>query len=336
MIDDPHAVSGTRGLVAPELAHGVDQFPPIALTAEKLPAIRAAGVAFARPPLSPEQQAVTCEDRLIPGPPGAPEIGVLVYTPPDARAGLRPAYLHMHGGGYVLGSAEMSDPGNRALAAALGCVIVSVDYRLAPETRWPGGLEDCYAALRWLHRNAAALGVDPGRIAVGGESAGGGMAAALAILARDRGEIPTCFQYLNAPMLDDRTGSASDPHPFAGEFIWTPASNRFAWGALLGQEAGGADVPEAAVPARVRDLTGLPPAYITIGALDLFVEEDLEYARRLIRAGVPTEFHLLPGAYHGFQIAGLDTPHARQATALARAAFARAFAAAAAVVTEPA
>jgi acetyl esterase/lipase len=135
---------------------------------------------------------------------------------------------------------------------------VSVDYRLAPETRFPGALEDCYAALVWLHAQAEQLGVDRARIAIGGESAGGGHAAALSILMRTRGEVPICFQLLDSPMLDDRTGSSRDPHPYCGEFVWTPASSRFGWHSLLGVEPGGPNVPTEAVPARAKDLSGLP------------------------------------------------------------------------------
>jgi triacylglycerol lipase len=223
-----------------------------------------------------------------------------------------------------MGAPELNDIYNRSFASEQSCVVVSVDYRLAPETRHPGALEDCYAALEWVYRRAAELGVDRTRIAIGGESAGGGLAAALAILARDRGEVPVCFQLLDAPMLDDRTGSASEAHPFCGKFVWTPASNRFGWRALLGVEPGGADVPAGAVPARTLDLSGLPATCITVGSLDLFLEEILEYTRRLSRAGVVTELHVIPGAYHGFPMAGASAPQVRQwlqlrADALARA-----------------
>ncbi|MCW3838195.1 alpha/beta hydrolase [Sphingomonas canadensis] len=326
MTPDPHAVRGTRPMVAPEVAPGLELFPTRDIDADMLAAIRAAGPLFPPPPLSAEEAAVRREERFVPGPAGGPGVRVLFYTPPGTAAAPRPAYLHMHGGGYILGNADFSDKSNRAFAAALDAVVVSVDYRLAPETRWPGPVEDCHAALVWLHGDADALGVDRARIAIGGESAGGGLAAMLALMARDRGQVPVCFQYLDSPMLDDRTGSASDPHPYAGEFIWTAASNRFGWSALLGCAAGSDAVPAGAVPARVANLASLPPAYIAVGALDLFVEEDIEYARRLIRAGVPAELHVTPGIYHGFTVAGPDTPQARRHIASARAAFARAFA----------
>jgi triacylglycerol lipase len=231
--------------------------------------------------------------------------------------------LHIHGGGYVLGIPEANDAANRATALALGIVVVSVDYRLAPETVWPGALEDCYAALVWMHESAAELGIDPTRIAIAGESAGGGHAAALALHARDRGGPAICFQLLDAPMLDDRTGTTNDPHPHVGHFVWTPEKNRFGWRALLGVEPGGPEVPAAAVPARAADLSGLPPTFISVGALDLFLEEDMDFVRRLTRAGVPAELHVIPGAYHGFGMAQ-GSPQVVQTAELRNRALARA------------
>jgi triacylglycerol lipase len=324
------APRSARRRVAPELLPVLDFLPSIEFNEQTLGPIRA-GMAMEprkRPPLCAEQQAVTCEQRFIPGPPGAPEVRVLVYTPPGKNAATtRAAYLHMHGGGYVIGNPEISDGSNRSIAADLDCVVVSVDYRLAPETRFPGALEDCYAALTWLDAQAGQLGVDRSRIAIGGESAGGGHAAALAILARRRGgAAPICFQLLDSPMLDDRTGSASDPHPYCGEFVWTAASNRFGWQSLLGVAPGTAAVPADASPARVADLTGLPPAFMVIGGLDLFLEENLEYARRLARAGVPTELHVIAGAFHGFAVAGGPAPQVQACMRLRRDALARALA----------
>jgi acetyl esterase/lipase len=321
--------SRTRDLVAPELLPLLDVLPAFDFNEQVLQATRA-GIGIEpqnRPPLSLEQQAVACEQRLVPGPPGAPEVRVLVYTPSRHEAVTpRPAYLHMHGGGFVLGNPEINDESNRSLVAELDCVVVSVDYRLAPETRFPGALEDCYASLVWLYAEAERLGIDRSRIAIGGESAGGGHAAALALLARKRGDIQICLQLLDSPMLDDRTGSSSEPHPHCGEFVWTPNSNRFGWGSLLGVEPGGPEIPVEAVPARAADLTGLPPAFITVGALDLFLEEDMEYARRLIRAGVPTELHVIPGAFHGFAVAGGQAPQVQACMRLRRDALGRALA----------
>ena len=321
--------NGSRRLVAPELLPMLELLPSFDFNEETLRAVRA-GAAISpmkRPPLSAEQEAVACEQRFIAGPPGAPDVRVLVYTPPGKKPQTgRPGILHVHGGGYILGNPELNDGSNRSIATEQDCVIVSVDYRLAPETRFPGALEDCYAGLTWLHAQAEQLGVDSSRIAIAGESAGGGHAAALAILARDRGgpAARVCFQLLDSPMLDDRTGSGSDPHSYCGEFVWTAASNRFGWQALLGIEPGTRAVPPEAVPARVEDLTGLPPIFITVGALDLFLEENLEYARRLIRAGVPTELHVVPGAFHGFAMAG-QSPQVQAYLRLRRDALTRAF-----------
>jgi triacylglycerol lipase len=189
------------------------------------------------------------------------------------------------------------------MVAELGCVAVSVDYRLAPETPFRGGIEDCYAALGWVCKNSAELGVDPRRVGVMGESAGGGLAAALALLARDRGEFPVAFQHLIYPMLDDRTCVRPDPNPYTGEFLWTAVNNRFGWSSLLGAVVPGSDnVSAYAAAARAKDLTRLPPAFISTGALDLFLEEDLDYAQRLIRSGVPVELHVYPGAFHAFDL----------------------------------
>jgi acetyl esterase/lipase len=285
-------------LVDPELARILAQLPSFDMNAATLAAVRAMEL-----PMDAVVAAdVRCVERELPGPSGAPAVRVLIYTPP-AAARPAPAVLHIHGGGYVIGRPEMSDARNRLLARDVGGVVMSADYRLAPETPFPGGIEDCYAALLWMHRHADELGVDSQRIAISGESAGGGLAASLALLARDRGEVPVCFQQLIFPMIDDRTGSVGAVHPFAGEFLWTAASNRYGWQSLLNEPPGGDDVSPYAAAARAPDLAGLPPAFIAVGALDLFVEEDIEYARRLIRAGVPTELHVYPGAFHGYLLA---------------------------------
>lgn len=291
----------TRHLVDPEIAPLIDQFPALIFSPEALPGIRAGiGEMLAQmASLAPPFPTVEVSERRVPGPAGAPDVRVLIYQPKDA-ARPAPGMLWVHGGGYVIGSADMDDVKCKAMVAELGCAIVSVDYRLAPETPHPGPVEDCYAALKWLHANAAELGVDPGRLAIGGESAGGGLAAGLGLLTRDRGEVPLCFQLLIYPMIDDRTVTTDHPHPYVGEFIWTTDANRFGWTALLGREPGGDGVSPYAAAARAEDLAGLPPTYLAVGSLDLFLEENLEYARRLVRAGVPTELHLYPGAIHGF------------------------------------
>ena len=249
--------------------------------------------------MAPIPDAVEVSEQEAPGRDGGPPVQVLVFKP-DRSTQAKPAILHIHGGGYVVGSAQLYRPQLASLAAQLGAVIVSVNYRLAPETVFPGAVEDCYAALAWLSDQAEALGVDPDRIVVSGESAGGGLAASLAILARDRGEFRLAGQVLTFPMLDDRTGSSRDLGPLAGEFVWTAASNRMGWEALLGHPPGTDGVSPYAAAARCEDLANLPPAFIAVGALDLFLEENLDYARRLARAGVPIEVKVYPGAVHGF------------------------------------
>ena len=295
----------SRARVAPELAAFLDFLPDLDFS-QGMDAFRAPFADRPRAPLPAGLEIVAREERFIPGAAGAPDVRILLYTPPNtltgASAGPLPAMLHMHGGGYVLGDPEINDASNRALVLEHGCIVVSVDYRLAPETRFPGALEDGYAALIWLRDNASDLGLDVSRIAIGGESAGGGHAAALALYTRDHGGPAICL-LLDAPMLDDRTCAAAEPHPYCGQFGWSPDKNRFGWQALLGVEPGGPGVPENAAPARAKDLTGLPPTFISVGALDLFFEEDLEFTRRLARAGVAVELHVTPGAYHGSGIA---------------------------------
>jgi len=242
--------------------------------------------------------------RTVPGPAGAPDVTLVVLRPRHLEGPL-PCIFHIHGGGYVAGKTDQFVGRLGPLAVELGCVITSVDYRLAPETPFPGPLEDCYAVLAWVVANADELGVDTTRIGVKGESAGGGLAAALALLVRDRREYSFIFQNLIYPMLDDRT-CVGEAHPYAGEFVWRPNDNVFGWRAYLGGEPGSEGVSPYAAPARAESLAGLPPTYIHTGALDLFVDENLEYARRLIRDGVPCELHVYPGGVHGFDAVSLS------------------------------
>jgi len=314
----------TKHLVDPEILPMLDMFPGLDLTRESLPQMRALLKEMNAQMLAevPEFPDIAVSEQHIPGPEGAPDVRVLVYLPKNVSSPV-PALLWIHGGGYVIGDANQADPQIKTIVSTLGCAAVSVDYRLAPETPHPGPVEDCYAALKWLYVSAGDIGVDAKRMAIGGDSAGGGLAAGLALLTRDRGEVPLVFQLLIYPMLDDRTVTLADPHPFTGEFIWTPDANRFGWSALLGQEPGGPDVSPYAAAARAHQLEGLPAAYICVGTLDLFLEEDMEYARRLMRAGVSTELHVYPGAFHGFPMvvdAKVAQAHTRDyLNALARA-----------------
>ncbi len=288
----------SRHLVDPQLLPLLDTLPPLELSEAMLPAMRAAPSQFTVRPEDVERTEMVV--REVPGPKGAPDVPVIIYRPKGVAAVL-PCIFHIHGGGYVAGSAAGQEAWHRPLAAALNCCIVSVDYRLAPETRFPGAVEDCYAALAWVFRHADELKVDPRRIGAMGESAGGGLAAALALLARDRGEYALAFQHLIFPMIDDRTCVDPDPHPYVGEYVWTPKSNQFGWSSLLGAPPGSEGVSPYAAAARAETLAGLPPTYMATGSLDLFLEEDLEYARRLTRAGVPVELHVYPGGVHGYQ-----------------------------------
>lgn len=248
-------------------------------------------------------------EKLVPGAAGAPKVRVFVFG--NSPGASKPAILHIHGGGFVLGSAAITGDEIEA-AKLLNCAVVSVDYRLAPETKFPGSLEDNYAALRWMNENARQLGIDPNRIAVKGESAGGGHAAMLALTARDRREFTLCKQVLIYPMLDDRTGSTRKVPSSIGHYIWTPQENRFGWTSLLGIPAGSRNVPANSAPARVRNLEGLPPAFIGVGSIDLFAPEDIDYSRRLLETGISTELMVVPGAYHGFDILSPDAPLSRE------------------------
>lgn len=290
----------TRELVDPELLPLVDALPPVALSAELLAPMREA--LNARFDTLPEP-VLPIEWHAAPGRDGARPVDLLLVRPAvDDRA--RPAILFLHGGGMVVGSAHGFRRNAAALAHEHGAVVVSVDYRLAPETPFPGPQEDCYAALAWLTDNAASLGVDPRRIAVMGESAGAGLAAALALMARDRGEYRLCGQVLVTPMLDCRTGGPDSLHdnPATGEFIWTRESNAFGWTALRGEYRANDHRAGWFSPALAADLTGLAPTIIVIGSLDLFLDESLAYIARLSAAHVPTELHVYPGAVHGFTL----------------------------------
>jgi len=214
------------------------------------------------------------------------------------------AVVYLHGGGMVLGSIDLYDKASAGYAAESGVPLLAVGYRLAPEFPHPAPAEDCFAALGWLHEHASGLGIDGARIAVMGDSAGGGLAAATAILARDRG-VPLARQILVYPMLDDRNVV---PDPALLPFVtWTYDSNLTGWGALLGELRGSGDVPAVAAPARLTDFSGLAPAYIEVGELDIFRAEDVEYARCLAAAGVSAELHVHPGLPHGFDAVGAQT-----------------------------
>lgn len=309
--------------VDPELrpfARSMQRLFAAPLTRESLIAIRKSGG-----PGRPALAAPRVDEHKVPGAPGAPDVTIYVIN--AAEAASRPAILHVHGGGFVGGSARSAIRDNQELALAHDAVVVSVEYRLAPETPLPGPLDDCYAGLVWLHRNARALGVDSRRIAVKGVSAGGGLAAMLALAARDRGEVPLCGQILLYPMLDDRTGSTRKAST-AIPYLWTPQANVFGWTSLLGVPAGSANVPPGAVPARVANLAGLPQTFIGVGSIDLFADEDVAYAERMRSAGVPTELLVLPGGFHAFDAVAPQASLSKSLTTAWNEALARFFRAA--------
>jgi acetyl esterase/lipase len=240
---------------------------------------------------------ITIEDRQVPGLEGAPPVPVRVYSPArDAPAGGRPALLDIHGGGFCSGSIDMEHGFAAQVARELGATCVTVEYRLAPEHPFPAGVEDCYAALRWMHDEAATLGLDPLRIAVGGQSAGGGLTAATVLLARDRGGPPVCFQFLGIPELDHRLETAS-MRAFIDTPIWHRPNAEISWRNYLGDDVD--EVSCYASPAMATDLRSLPPAYITTMEYDPLRDEGIVYALRLMEAGVSVELHSFPGTFHG-------------------------------------
>ncbi len=287
----------------PELAAALAAFPEeflldlrdVTLARQRMAILRRA-LADLMPPL-PEDVAIT--DAFAPNAFDGSTVRVRLYRPAE-HTGALPALLWIHGGGYVLGNPEMNDLQCAEYARSIPALVASVDYRLAPEHPYPAPLEDCYAALRWVYERAEQLGIDRERIAIAGASAGGGLAAALALLARDRGEVPVRFQLLIYPMLDDRNETPSSYEVTDRRLIWTREWNLVGWRAYLGGEPGAPNVPAYAAPARAEDLRGLPPAYVLVGTADLFRDEDIQYAQRLMQAGVPTELHVFAGAFHGF------------------------------------
>lgn len=283
----------TRHLVDPELLPLLDLLPPTDLAAMDLNELRETSNAryafLGAPPLAPVVHTI--------GGPGGP-LDIYLYDRAPGTPG-RAALLHIHGGGMIMGSASVMQAGPAAMAQALGIPVASVEYRLAPEHPFPAPQEDCLAALKWL---AGLPEVDPERVGITGESAGGGLAASVALMARDLGGPQLAAQFLTYPMLDHRTGGDNCPYNNAatGEFVWTRSSNRYGWGALKGSYAPSDHRKGWFSPSLAEDLSGLPPTWIGTGSLDLFYDEDLDYARRLVAAGVPVELHSYPGAIHAF------------------------------------
>jgi acetyl esterase/lipase len=285
----------------PEIAAVLSNVPPDAFdfgswTIDSIPSERAARAAIPVPP--PPPTTTVHRDIVVPGPLGS-TVPLRVYAPP-APAPHRPCIYWIHGGGYFMGSPLTVDVRLNRWVQRLGCTVVAVDYRLAPEHPYPAALDDCDAGLSWTAAHVDELGIDPARIVLAGGSAGGGLAAALALVARDRGGPALCGLVLVYPMLDDRHVTPSSRQPHA--FVWSREANLLGWRAYLGREPGSPDVPAYAAPGRLDDVAGLAPTFIGVGALDLFRDEDIAFASRLLAAGVPTELHVYPGAPHGFDV----------------------------------
>jgi acetyl esterase/lipase len=258
----------------------------------------------------PDNPNVTREDRTVPGPQGDPDITVRIYRPVDAT-GTLPGIYYIHGGGMILGNVAGEDANATLLCDEVGAIVVSVEYRLAPENPHPAPAEDCYAGLVWTAAHTGELGIDPDRLAIYGGSAGGGLVIATALMARDRGGPALSFMMPIYPMIDDRNESPST-HEIVDIGIWDRAGNIEAWAWYLGDKP----ADQYAAPTRAEDLSGLPPAFIDVGTVDMFRDEDIAFAQRLMQAGVPTELHIHPGSYHAAETFAPDTALSRRIWAL--------------------
>ena len=267
----------------------------------------------------PANTAVTTEDRVIPGPEGDPDISVRIFRPVGAE-GTLPGIYFIHGGGMVLGSVDDEAGDASMLCEELQAVVVSVEYRLAPENPYPAPVDDCYAGLAWTAAHADELGIDPERLAVFGKSAGGGLTIATCLKARERKGPKICFQMPIYPMIDDRNLTPSS-REITEVGIWDRAANIEAWGWYLN----GLQADQYAAPARATSLVGLPPAFIDVGEMDLFRDEDIAFVARLLQAGVSTEFHVYAGAYHGSDSVAPDADLTKRMWAARLAALRRAF-----------
>lgn len=287
----------------PEVAAVLEAFPAFTVSAEVVEMLQAA--TRAGPPVSTD--AVERTEHVVDAARG---VIVRVHRPRAAPTTPRPCAFSIHGGGYVFGSRDLDDPQLERWAIGLGLVGVSVEYRLAPQTPYPGALDDCRDAYRWVHDHAVDLGVDPLRIGVAGTSAGGGLAIALTLDACLRRSSVPVFLVLDAPMIDDRQRTPSSRAEDLA--VWNRGSNEYGWRSYLGDRYGADDVPVLAAPARAVDLAGLPPTFIGVGTTDGFHDEDVEFAQRLREAGVPTELRRYEGAPHGFRLIG-DSALSRRA-----------------------
>ena len=315
---DGSAVPAAPPPFDPELAAAltvIAESIPRVFTLEMLPALRGAN-SIMQAPTNEELSlggAFEITERQVPGPAGAPDITLLIGRPSGATTPTAALY-DIHGGGMIVGDNRTGLLPMLEWARELRAAVVSVEYRLAPETPHPGPVEDCYAGLVWTAAHADELGIDPGRIVVAGGSAGGGLAAAVALLARDRGGPALAAQLLLCPMLDDRNDTPSAVQ-MAGLGVWDRASNEVGWTALLGAARGGPDVSPYAAPARATDLSGLPPAFIDVGSAETFRDEAVAYASRIWQAGGVAELHVWPGGFHGFELMAPQAAVSRAAAA---------------------
>jgi acetyl esterase/lipase len=307
----------------PELAPIVAVIPLLDIS--DIPAARA-GMLAMREQLPPfvKPDGITIEKRTVAGSPGDPDIEVTIFRPVE-QADAAPALYWIHGGGFVLGDVDGDLVTPAQVADELGAVVVSVEYRLAPEHPFPAPAEDCYAGLVWMAAHAGELGFDPLKLAVGGLSAGGGLAAAVALIARDRGGPALSFQLLDIPEVDDRLATPS-MKLFTDTPLWNHPNAILSWEAYLGPDHDGDTSPYAA-PARATDLSGLPPAYVVTCEFDPLRDEGIEYAQRLMQAGVATELHHYPGTFHGSSGAGAGTAISSRMVNDRLAALGRAYAA---------
>jgi acetyl esterase/lipase len=291
--------------------------PPALTSAEQIPVLRAwmtQAFAVTDDELT-RNGAYTLEERQVPGPAGAPEITLLIVRPAAADTAT-PVIYHTHGGGMVVGGRRDGVPGMLDLAEPSGAAVVSVEYRLAPEHPHPAPVEDCYAGLKWTAEHAEELGLDADRIVIAGASAGGGLAAATALLARDEGGPALFGQMLICPMLDDRNDTASARQSY-DKGTWSGLGNHVGWTALLGDRKGSADLSPVASASRATDLSGLPPALLDVGSAEVFRSETVEYAERIWQAGGVAELHVWPGGFHGYDMFVPQSP-VSQATVRAR------------------
>jgi acetyl esterase/lipase len=284
-------------LIDPEIAPIVAACPPLDIS--DLGKARREYHAMMEMLSSPRDSRVAADDAITPPRGEHPPVTLRVFRPAEQTAPLLPAILWIQGGGYIMTSPHMDDAWCQDLVVTHGCVVVSVDWRRAPEHQFPAASEDCYTSLAWMLGQAAMLGIDPQRVVIAGGSSGGGSAASLALLVRDRAELQAAHQMLIYPMLDDGNDTPS-AHLVTDANVWNRTKNEIAWRAFLGSDYGTDRVSPYAAPIRMRDLSGSIPASILTGELDLFRDENITYAMRLMAAGVPTELHVYPRAPHGF------------------------------------